>query len=121
MKPNKIEKVTKREILVRVDERLFRRNLDLARKASMTPSAYAGIMLEAAMLSVSDRQSNPDLSSTVSGTLLLHGVGFDVDSTARTLGVNEEVVSRIVNTWQSSHGSSSAICVEEADSTGRRR
>lgn len=93
-------KAQTREILVRVDEKVFRKNLEAARRARMTPSKYAALMVEGALALENEPERQPDLAKTVSGTLLLHGVGLDVDAVAKTLGVDETVVSTIVNRWQ---------------------
>jgi hypothetical protein len=95
-----IVKSTRRQITIGMDEKVHANLSKMAKKSGMSLQVYSGFLFEAAYAARCGVQDDPVLSDAVSGTLALHGAGFDTTAVARTLRLTEALVDRITSAYR---------------------
>jgi hypothetical protein len=93
-----------RQVNVLVTAKMHEGLQKLAKAAHMPLSTYARLLLQAAYAARRGETGDRDLDAAVARVVLLWGAAFEPAAIARTVGLSEPTVRRILDAWREEIG-----------------
>ncbi len=90
-----------RSITLTVDDRVYAKLTDMARKRSYTTTTYAQMLFDAAYASRVGVMSDVDIDAQIARAIILHGSKQDTAVIAKAVGLSESTVTKVIGAWRS--------------------